>query len=29
MVGFNGVLDTDWVEDWEMVKEKLIDGKEL
>ena len=29
MVGFNGVLDTGWVEDPKMVKEKLIDGKKI
>ena len=29
MVGFNGILDTGWVEDRQVMKEKLIDGKEL
>ena len=29
MVGFNGILDTGWVEDWKMIKDKLIDGKKL
>ena len=29
MVGFSGTLDTRWVEDWKMTKEKLIDGKKL
>ena len=29
MVGFNGILDTGWVEDRKVMKEKLIDGKEL
>ena len=29
MVGFNGILDTGWLEDWKMTKDKLIDGKEL
>ena len=29
MVGFSGTWDTDWVEDWKMMKDKLIDGKEL
>ena len=27
MVGFNGILDTGWVEDRKMMKDKLIDGK--
>ena len=27
MVGFNGILDTGWVEDQEMMKNKLINGK--
>ena len=27
MVGFNGILDTGWVEDQKMMKDKLIDGK--
>ena len=29
MVGFSGILDTDQVEDWKMMKDKLIDGKKL
>ena len=29
MVGFNGILDTGWVEDRKMIKGKLIDGKKL
>ena len=29
MVGFSGTLDTGWVEDLQMMKDKLIDGKEL
>ena len=29
MVGFSGVLGTGWVEDWKMIKDKLIDGKKL
>ena len=29
MVGFNGILDTAWVVDWKMMKDKLIDEKEL
>ena len=29
MVGFGGTLDTGWVENQKMMKEKLIDGKEL
>ena len=29
MVGFSGTLDTGWVEDEKMMKDKLIDGKEL
>ena len=29
MVGFNGILDTGWVEDQKMIKDKLIDGKKL
>ena len=28
-VGFNGILDTDSVEDRKMMKDKLIDGKKL
>ena len=27
MVGFSGVLDTGWVEDHKMIKDKLTDGK--
>ena len=29
MDGFNGILDTGKEEDLKMVKEKLVDGKEL
>ena len=29
MVGFNGILDTGYVEDQKMIKDKLTDGKEL
>ena len=29
MVGFSGILDTGWVEDLQMIKDELIDGKEL
>ena len=29
MAGFSGTLDTCWVEDQGMMKDKLIDGKEL
>ena len=29
MVGFSSSLDTGQVEDWKMMKDKLIDGKEL
>ena len=29
MVGFSGVLDTGWVEDQKMIKDKLIHGKKL
>ena len=29
MVGFNGILDVDLVEDLYMMKDKLLDGKEL
>ena len=29
MVGFSGVLDTGWVEDQKMVKDKLIGGEKL
>ena len=28
MVSFSGILDTGWVEDQKMIKDKLIDGKE-
>ena len=28
-VGFSGTLDTGWVEDQKMMKDKLIDGKKL
>ena len=27
MVGLSGFLDTGWVEDWKMMKDKLINGK--
>ena len=27
--GFSGTLGTGWVEDWKMMKGKLIDGKKL
>ena len=27
MVGFSGILGNGQVEDWKMVKDKLIDGK--
>ena len=27
MVGFSGILDTDQAEDWKIIKDKLIDGK--
>ena len=27
--GFSGISDTDWVEDVQMMKDRLIDGKEL
>ena len=27
MVGFSGILDTGWVEDRKMIKDKLTDGK--
>ena len=27
MVSFSGILDTGWVEDWKMIKDKLADGK--
>ena len=29
MDGFSGILDTVWVEDQKMMRDKLIDGKEL
>ena len=29
MLGFSGILDTGWVEDLQMMKDKLIDGKKL
>ena len=29
MVGSSGILGTGWVEDWNMMKDKLIDGKGL
>ena len=29
MVGFSGTLDTDWVENWKVIEDKLIDRKEL
>ena len=29
MVGFSGTLDTGWVEDQKMMKDKLLDGKKL
>ena len=29
MVGFSGILDTGWVGDLQMMKDELIDGKEL
>ena len=29
MDGFSRVLDTGWVENLQMMKDKLIDGKEL
>ena len=29
MVSFSGVLDTGWVEDQKIIKDKLIDEKEL
>ena len=25
MVGFSGTLDTDWVENWKVIEDKLID----
>ena len=27
MAGFHGLLDTGWVEDRKMMKDKLVDGK--
>ena len=29
MVGFSGILDTGYVGDWRMMKDKLIDRKKL
>ena len=29
MVGFSGILDNGWVEDLQIMKAKLTDGKEL
>ena len=29
MDGFSGILDIGWVEDLQMMKDKLIDGKRL
>ena len=29
MVGSSGVLGTGWIEDWKMMKGKLVDGKKL
>ena len=29
MVGSSGILGAGWVEDWKMMKDKWIDGKEL
>ena len=29
MVGFSSILDTGWVEDRKMMKDKLIEGKKL
>ena len=29
MDGFSGILDTGWIEDQKMMKDKLIDGNEL
>ena len=29
MVGFSGILDTGWIEDWKMMKGKLTDGIKL
>ena len=27
--GFSGISDTDWIEDLQMIKDKLIDGKKV
>ena len=29
MVSFSSILDTGWVEDLQIMKDKLIDGKEM
>ena len=29
MNGFSGISDTDWIEDLQMIKDKLIDGKKV
>ena len=29
MVGFSGILDTVWVEDWKMMRDKSTDGKKI
>ena len=29
MVGFSGILDSGWIEDLQMMIDKLIDGKTL
>ena len=29
MVGFSGILDSGWVEDQKIKKDKLIDGKKM
>ena len=29
MDGFSGILGTCWVEDGKMIKDKLVDGKQL
>ena len=29
MVGSSGILGTGWIEDWKMMKGKLIDGKKI
>ena len=29
MVGFSGISDTGWIEDQKIIKDKLIDRKEL